>query len=93
MGTREAEIIANGIVRGFEKTANSMDRNSERNAQAIIRGFRETARSIGESLGGTKAELMMDCLLKKSEDGKILKPDSDEWNECRAISKRVLEEF
>ena len=100
----DAEIIADGIVKGFEKTANSIDRSSERsaqaiiqgseiNAQAIVQGFRETARIIGKSLGGTRAELMMDCLLLKSKDGTIPKPDSKEWDVCKTITTTVLEEF
>lgn len=105
MEREEARIIAEGIVKGFEKMANGIEKSSERNSQAIIEsseknaqaildGFRETAKLIGSSLGGTRAELMMDCLLAKANgSGKIPEPGSDEWNACKKIADRVLEEF
>lgn len=123
----DAKVIADGIVKGFEKMANSTERSSERNAQAIVEsseknaqairessemntqaiikssernaqaildGFRETAKLIGRSLGGTRAELMMDCLLAKANgSGKIPEPGSEEWNDCKKIADKVLEEF
>lgn len=65
--------------------------NDSQNAEALKNGFRE----IGKSLGGTRAELMMDVLLKQSEvnGGKIPEPGSEEWNKCKEIAKQVLKEF
>ncbi len=46
-------------------------------------------------LRGTRAELMMDVLLKQSETngGKIPEPGSEGWNKSKEIAKQVLKEF
>jgi hypothetical protein len=80
---------ANAIIDSNTKNANAIIYNSTKNAEALRDGFKE----VGKSLGGTKAELMMDVLLKQANGGDLPEPGSDEWNKCRDISKKVLEEF
>ena len=88
---RSGERIARGIVESSENIAKSIVHNSTENAEALKEGFRE----IGRSLRGTRAELMMDVLLKQSEanGGKIPDPGSGEWNRSKEIAKQVLKEF
>lgn len=82
MRFREAEIIADGIKK-----------SSKRNSKAIITGFRESSKEIGKSLGGTRAELMNDCLLKLTRNGKIPRRGSRKWSRCKKMAIDVLEEF
>jgi len=106
MSVSEARIIAEGMVKAVEKSgqkiakgmiesageiANAIVDNNTKNAEALRDGFW----GIRKSLGGTKAELMMDVLLKQSEanGGNIPEPGSKEWNKCREIARQVLEEF
>jgi len=88
---KSGEKIADGMVRSAENIANAIVDNNTKNAKALREGFRE----VGKSLGGTKAELMMDVLLKQSEvnGGKIPEPGSEGWNMSKKIAKQVLEEF
>ena len=88
---KSGEKIAKGLVKSAEKTANAIIDNNTKNAEALKEGFRQ----IGNSLGGTRAELMMDVLLKQSEanGGNIPEPGSGKWNECKEIAKQVLKEF
>lgn len=89
--TESAETTVKGIIKSAEKTANAIIDNNTKNAEALKEGFRQ----IGTSLGGTRAELMMDVLLKQSEvnGGKIPEPGSDGWNKSKEIAKQVLKEF
>ena len=89
--TESAEAAAKSMIRSTEKTANAIIDNNTKNAEALKEGFRQ----IGNSLGGTRAELMMDVLLKQSEanGGKIPEPGSDGWNKSKEIAKQVLKEF
>ncbi len=89
--TESAEATAKSIIKSTEKTANAIIDNNTKNAEALKEGFRH----IGTSLGGTRAELMMDVLLKQSEvnGGKIPEPGSDGWNKSKEIAKQVLKEF
>lgn len=91
MEVSDAETIAQAMVKSAEKIANAIVDNNTKNAQALREGFRE----VGKSLGGTKAELMMDVLLKQSEanGGALPEPGSKEWNKCKEIAKQVLKEF
>lgn len=91
MEISEAKIIAEGMVKAAEKIASAIVDNNTKNAEALREGFRE----VGRSLGGTKAELMMDVLLKQSEanGGNMPEPGSNEWNKCKSVAKQVLEEF
>ena len=88
---KSGEKIAKGIVKSAEKTANAIIDNNTKNAEALKEGFKH----IGNSLGGTRAELMMDVLLKQSEvnGGRIPDPGSEGWNKSREIAKQVLKEF
>jgi len=88
---KSAETTAKSITESAEKTANAIIDNNTKNAEALKEGFRE----VGKSLGGTRAELMMDVLLKQSETngGKIPEPGSDGWNKSKEIAKQVLKEF
>ncbi len=88
---KSAETTAKSITESAEKTANAIIDNNTKNAEALKEGFRE----VGKSLGGTRAELMMDVLLKQSEvnGGKIPEPGSDGWNKSKEIAKQVLKEF
>ena len=61
----DAKIIAEEIVKGFTKAANSIERSAEINANAILEGFKETARILDKPLARRRAKLMMDCLMKK----------------------------
>ena len=89
--TESAETTVKGIIKSAEKTANAIIDNNTKNAEALKEGFRQ----IANSLGGTRAELMMDVLLKRSETngGNIPEPGSKKWNECKEIAKQVLREF
>ncbi len=89
--TESAEATAKSITQSTEKIANAIIDNNTKNAEALRDGFRE----IGKSLGGTRAELMIDVLLKQSEanGGNIPEPGSEKWNECKEIAKQVLKEF
>jgi cell division septum initiation protein DivIVA len=89
--TESAEATAKSITQSTEKIANAIIDNNTKNAEALKEGFRE----VGKSLGGTRAELMMDVLLKQSETngGNIPEPGSKKWNECKEIAKQVLKEF
>ena len=89
--TESAEATAKSIIESAAKTANAIIDNNTKNAEALKEGFRE----IGKSLGGTRAELMMDVLLKQSEanGGKIPEPGSEGWNKSKEIAKQVLKEF
>ena len=88
---RSGGRIAKGIVESSENIAKSIIHNSTENAEALKEGFRE----IGRSLRGTRAELMMDVLLKQSEvnGGKIPEPGSEGWNKSKEVAKQVLKEF
>jgi len=88
---KSGKRIAKGMIKSAEEIANAIIDNNTKNAEALKEGFRE----VGKSLGGTKAELMMDVLLKQSEanGGNIPEPGSTEWNKCKSIAKQVLEEF
>lgn len=88
---KSAETTAKSITESAEKTANAIIDNNTKNAEALKEGFRH----IGTSLGGTRAELMMDVLLKQSEvnGGKIPEPGSEGWNKSKEIAKQVLKEF
>ena len=88
---KSAEATAKSIIKSAEKTVNAIIDNNTKNAEALKEGFRQ----IGNSLGGTRAELMMDVLLKQSETngGNIPEPGSKKWNECKEIAKQVLKEF
>jgi hypothetical protein len=88
---KSAETTAKCMTESVEKIANAIVDNNTKNAEALKEGFRE----VGKSLGGTRAELMMDVLLKQSEanGGNIPEPGSEEWNKCKDIAKQVLEEF
>jgi hypothetical protein len=83
--------MAKIITESAEKTGNAVIDNNTKNAEALRDGFRE----IGKSLGGTRAELMMDVLLKQSEANgwNIPTPGSRKWNECKEVAKQVLREF
>jgi len=61
--TESAEAKAKSIIKSAEKTANAIIDNNTKNPEALKEGFRQIARSFG----GTRAELMMDVLLKQSE--------------------------
>jgi len=89
--TESAETTVKGIIKSAEKTANAIIDNNTKNAEALKEGFRQ----IGNSLGGTRAELMMDVLLKQSEanGGKVPEPGSEGWNKSKEIAKQVLKEF
>jgi len=100
MENQDAKLIAEGMVKSAEKLANAIIDNNTKNANAIIdsntknaEALRDGFKEVGKSLGGTKAELMMDVLLKQANGGDLPEPGSDEWNKCRDISKKVLEEF
>lgn len=86
METSEAKIIAEAMVKAAEKSG-------EKVAQGIKEGLCEGFSEVAKGLRGTRAELMMDCLLKKAENGKIPEPDTEEWNTCKKIADKVLEEF
>jgi cell division septum initiation protein DivIVA len=88
---KSAETTAKGMTKSAEKIANAIIDNNTKNFEALKEGFRE----VGKCLSGTKAELMMDVLLKQSEanGGNIPEPGSKEWNKCKDIAKQVLEEF
>ena len=88
---RSGERIAKGIVESADKTANAIIDNNTKNAEALKEGFRQ----IANSLRGTRAELMMDVLLKQSEanGGKIPEPGSEKWNKSKEVAKQVLKEF
>ena len=88
---KSAETTAKSIKESAEITANAIIDNNTKNAEALKNGFQE----VGKSLGGTRAELMMGVLLKQSESngGKIPEPGSEEWNTCKRIAEKVLEEF
>jgi len=88
---KSGEKIAEGMVRSAENIAAAIIDNNTKNADALKEGFRE----VGKSLGGTRAELMMDVLLKQSEvnGGKIPEPGSEGWIKSKKIAKQVLEEF
>jgi len=68
MEISEAEKMAQGMVQSAEKIANAIVDNNTKNAEVLREGFRE----VGKSLGGTKAELMMDVLLKQSEANGVI---------------------
>lgn len=89
--TESAEVTAKSIIESTEKTANAIIDNNTKSAEALKEGFRQ----IAKSLGGTRAELMMDVLLKQSEAnaGKIPEPGSDRWNKSKEIARQVLKEF
>jgi len=89
--TESAEATAKSIIESSEKTANAIIDNNTKNAEALKEGFRQ----IANSLRGTRAELMMDVLLKQSETngGKIPEPGSEKWNKSKEVAKRVLQEF
>jgi len=88
---KSGEKVAKSMIKSAEKIANAIIDNNTKNAEALKEGFRQ----IGNSLGGTRAELMMDVLLKQSESNgeNIPEPGSKKWNECKAIAKQVLKEF
>jgi hypothetical protein len=88
---RSGEKIARGMIESAREIASAIIDNNTKNAEALGEGFR----GIRKSLGGTKAELMMDVLLKQSEanGGNIPEPGSNEWNRCKLVAKQVLEEF
>lgn len=88
---KSGEKIAKGMTESAEKLANAIIDNNTKNAEALKEGFRE----VGKSLGGTRAELMMDVLLKQSESngGTIPEPGSEGWNKSKEIAKHVLKEF
>lgn len=92
---RSGDRIARGMVKSAEKSAeriaNAIVDNNTKNAEALREGFRDVAKS----LSGTKAELMMDVLLRRSEanGGDIPEPGSDEWNKCKQVATKVLKEF
>ena len=88
MKVSEAKIIAEGMVKAAEKSG-------EKIAQGIKEGLCEGLSKVAEGLSGSKAELMMDVLLKQTEanGGSIPEPGSKEWNKCKSIAKQVLEEF
>ncbi len=88
---KSAEVTAKSITDSAEKTAKAIIDNNTKNAEALKEGFRE----VGKSLRGTRAELMMDVLLKQSEvnGGTIPEPGSERWNKSKEIAKHVLKEF
>jgi len=88
MRVSEAKIIAEGMVKAAEKSG-------EKIAKGIKEGLCEGFSEVAKGLHGTRAELMMDVLLKQSEanGGKIPDPGSEGWNKSREIAKQVLKEF
>jgi len=88
MKISEAKIIAEAMIKAAEKSG-------EKIAQGIKDGLCEGFSEVAKGLHGTRAELMMDVLLRQSEvdGGKIPEPGSAEWNKSKEIAKRVLEEF
>ena len=66
MDIKEAEIIANAMIKAAEKSG-------EKIADGIRAGFHETAMELNKSLSGTKAELMLKLLTKKSQADILLK--------------------
>ncbi|NIU58373.1 MAG: hypothetical protein GWN67_18890 [Phycisphaerae bacterium] len=88
---KSAEATAKSIIQSSEKTANAIIDNNTKNAEALKEGFRQ----IANSLRGTRAELMMDVLLRQSEvnGGKIPEPGSEEWNKSKEVAQQVLKEF
>jgi len=88
MKVSEVKVIAEAMVKAAEKSGEKM-------AQGIKEGLCEGFSEVAEGLGGTRAELMMDVLLKQSEGngGNIPEPGSGKWNECKEIAKQVLKEF
>ena len=88
MKVSEVKVIAEAMVKAAEKSGEKIARGLK---EGLCEGFSEVAKG----LGGTRAELMMDVLLKQSEanGGNIPEPGSEGWNKSREIAKQVLKEF
>ena len=91
MSVKEAKIIAEGMIKSTEKIAGAIIDNNTKNADALMVGFS----TIGSSLSGTRAEIMLDLLMfeARNNGGEIPKPHSDKWKKCKGIAETLLKEF
>lgn len=82
---KSSENLSREMSRSSEKSIRAIQDNSENNSHNLVKGFQ----CVANSMGGTKAELMLKCLSEKSNGGPLPAYNS----KCKEYAQNLIAEF